>query len=143
LEGGVSGKRQHLFGDVAHYYLSFIYYDREDEHSFAALQCLNRYGSLLPGKILHATFDRCRRELQKHSYLFDPDYDKVFTELPVDHYRIDRLMINTKVKEALVIDYKTGGIHEEEQVDNYVKSLQKIPAFSGYSFSSKYVKLEI
>lgn len=136
-------KRQHLFGDVAHYYLSFIYYDREDEHSFAALQCLNRYGSLLPGKILHATFDRCRRELQKHSYLFDPDYDKVFTELPVDHYRIDRLMINTKVKEALVIDYKTGGIHEEEQVDNYVKSLQKIPAFSGYSFSSKYVKLEI
>ncbi|HOA30030.1 MAG TPA: 3'-5' exonuclease, partial [Candidatus Cloacimonadota bacterium] len=93
-------KRQHLFGDVVHYYLSFIHYDREDEHSFARLQCLNRYGSLLPEKVLHTTFDRSQQELQKHSYLFDPEYDKVFTELPVDHYRIDRLMINTKIKEA-------------------------------------------
>jgi len=28
-------------------------------------------------------------------------------------------------------------------LDNYVKALQRIPAFSGYSFISKYVMLNI
>jgi len=126
-----------------HYYLSFIKHDRDDEHGFARLQCLNRYGSLLPQKVLEAIFARTREELREHSYLFAMEYDKIFTEFSVFNYRIDRLMLNTSTREAWVIDFKTGAIHEQEQVDTYVAALQKLPAFSGYSFRSSYVKLEI
>ena len=107
------------------------------------MQCLNRYGSLLPQKVLEAIFARTREELREHSYLFAMEYDKIFTEFSVFNYRIDRLMLNTSTREAWVIDFKTGAIHEQEQVDTYVAALQKLPAFSGYSFRSSYVKLEI
>jgi len=136
-------KRQHLYGDLVHYYLSFIRQDTSSEHRFAALQCINRYGSLLPIETLNSVFEDTRSELHKHSYLFDPDYDKVFTELPIGKLRIDRVMVNSGSKEALVIDFKTGGIYEEEQLENYVDALKRTPAFKDYRFSSKYVNLEI
>lgn len=136
-------KRQHLYGELAHYYLSFIRRDTDDEHSYAALQCLSHYGSLLSERVLRDVFESVKQELRKHSFLFAPVYDKVYTELPVNRLRIDRLMVNTQAKEALVIDYKTGGIHEEDQIDKYIAALKKLPAFSGYSFSGQYVNIRI
>lgn len=136
-------KRQHLYGDIVHYYLSFIRYNSEAEHHFAALQCLNRYGSLLPEQTLHSIFESSKTELQSHGYLFEDQYDKVFTEFPINALRIDRLMVNSQKKEAVVIDYKTGGIYEIDQLDSYVAALKRLPAFRDYSFSSQYVNLKI
>ncbi|MDD2544005.1 MAG: UvrD-helicase domain-containing protein [Candidatus Cloacimonetes bacterium] len=134
-------QRQHLYGDLLHYYLSFIHSDTGDEHRMAASQCISRYGSLLPETTLKSIFESGKRELRKHSYLFDPAFDKVFTELPIGHLRIDRLMLNSTQKLALVIDYKTGGIHEQEQIEHYIQALKRIPALKDYSFESRYVQL--
>jgi hypothetical protein len=95
----------------------------------------------LPETTLKSIFESGKRELRKHSYLFDPAFDKVFTELPIGHLRIDRLMLNSTQKLALVIDYKTGGIHEQEQIEHYIQALKRIPALKDYSFESRYVQL--
>lgn len=132
---------QHLYGDILHYYLSFILRDTADEHRLALKHCLKRYGSLLPESKIKELCESGRRKLQEYSYLFGAEYDKVYTELPVKKYRIDRLLINSAQKQALVIDYKTGGIHELEQLERYVKALQELPAFAGYNFEYQYISL--
>jgi ATP-dependent exoDNAse (exonuclease V) beta subunit len=136
-------KRHALYGDLTHYYLSFILHDTPDQHSRATRESMQRYGSILGTARISRTLESIRRELYKHSYLFDSAYDKVFTEFAIGAFRVDRLMLNTQSKEALIVDFKTGGIHEQEQLEIYQKALCKHPALCDYRFSTRYVKLEI
>lgn len=134
---------QHLYGDILHYYLSFILRDTEDEHRLALKHCLKRYGSLLPESKIRELCESGRRKLQEYSYLFAAEYDKVYTELPVKKYRIDRLLVNTAKKEVLIIDYKTGRIHEPEQLEKYKAALEELPAFQGYRYKLEYIPLQV
>ncbi|MCB5253863.1 MAG: UvrD-helicase domain-containing protein [Candidatus Cloacimonadaceae bacterium] len=136
-------KRQALWGDLAHYYLFFIKTDSPDEHERARRECISRYGSLLPVAQLKRFFSKLCLEIRKHGYLFDPDYDRIYNEFEVGDSRVDRLMLNTAAKKAWIIDYKTGDIHEQEQLDVYQKALSALPAFQGYSFQKDYVLLDL
>lgn len=136
-------KRQALWGDLAHYYLSFIKTDSEDEHERARRESISRYGSILPVAGLERFFVKLCQEIRKHSYLFDPDYDKIYNEFEVGSFRVDRLMLNTAGKKAWIIDYKTGDVHEKEQLDVYQEVLAGMPAFQGYSFKTEYVRLDV
>jgi ATP-dependent exoDNAse (exonuclease V) beta subunit len=136
-------KRQALWGDLAHYYLSFIQIDSPDEHERAGRESISRYGSLLPLEQLTRFFARLIQEIRKHSQIFDPDYDKIYNEFEVGSFRVDRLMLNTAGKKAWIIDYKTGDVHEKEQLEIYQEVLAALPAFQGYSFKTEYVMLDL
>jgi ATP-dependent exoDNAse (exonuclease V) beta subunit len=136
-------KRQALWGDIVHYYLSYIKRDTPDEHSRARRECTKRYGSLLPMTKLMRLFEALPHELRRHSYLFDLRYDRLYNEFELANYRIDRLMLDTSAKVAVIIDYKTGGIHEKEQLDRYEKALAALPALQGFCFEKHYVPLDI
>lgn len=134
-------KRQALYGDLAHYYLSFIRYDRPEEHQRALRESLQRYGSLLGEQKIRRVLSGLVDEIRKYSYLFDPKYDKVYTEFALGHYRVDRLMLDTAAAEAVLIDYKTGGIAEIEQLERYHDALAAHTALNGYKFSMHYVQV--
>lgn len=136
-------KRQALWGDLAHYYLSFIKTDSPDEHERARRESISRYGSLLPIAQLERFFSNLCQEIRKHSHLFDPEYDKIYNEFEVGDSRVDRLMLNTAAKKAWIIDYKTGDIHEREQLDVYQEALVALPALQGYSFRKDYILLDL
>ena len=134
-------KRHALYGDLAHFYISFIIRDEELEHQRAKRECIQRFGSILPQSRITRFVDDLQQELRNHSYLFDPEYDHVFTEFAVGKYRIDRLMLNTRAKKALIVDFKTGGIHEQDQLEVYKLALEGLPTLQGYSFETRYVSL--
>lgn len=123
--------RANLIGDLWHYYLSFIFHDRPEEHRYARQRAVSRYCSLLTRQRIDAELDKLRTRLRDFPQLFDPHWDRIFTELPIyqgaKELRVDRLMIDTNAKEALIIDYKTGKIHEPEQLERYREVLSKLP----------------
>lgn len=136
-------KRQALYGELAHYYLSFIRYNLPDEHSRAYRESSQRYGSLLGSTRINRYLQRLCAEIHKHSDLFDSSYDKIFTEFAIGAYRVDRLMLNTKEKEALIVDFKTGCVYEQDQLDTYQRELSSHPALNDYRFSARYVSIEV
>ena len=81
--------------------------------------------------------------------MFPPDYDKVFTEFTLfsegNQYRIDRLLIDTKQKRALILDYKTGITKEQEQLEHYKNALSNLPAIKDGNFSidTKFISLSL
>ncbi|MCK4654917.1 MAG: PD-(D/E)XK nuclease family protein, partial [Candidatus Cloacimonetes bacterium] len=60
-------------------------------------------------------------------------------------FRIDRMMVNTKNKEILIIDYKTGAHYEEEQLDKYEEIIEKLAVVKKdkYSVKTKFVEVRI
>ncbi|MDP3113568.1 MAG: UvrD-helicase domain-containing protein [Candidatus Cloacimonadaceae bacterium] len=142
-------ERHNLFGDLAHCYLSFIKKNLSTEHQYALRQCLSRYCNVLPESGIIEFVDKIKLALASHPELFDARWDKVFTEFGIQHrgreYRLDRLMLDTKAKAALIVDFKTGGIHELDQLDHYRKALLSLPVFDAgnYVVETLYIKLKL
>jgi ATP-dependent exoDNAse (exonuclease V) beta subunit len=115
--------RAALKGSVAHYYLSYIKYNKPDEQSVARLRTLRQFGNLLRKADLEAIIAKVDAQLPRMSTIFDPAYDLILTEYTVfqkgKEYRIDRLMLNSQAKTYCIIDFKTGGIHEPDQIALY------------------------
>ena len=65
----------------------------------------------------------------------------MYTEFALGHYRVDRLMLDTAAAEAVLIDYKTGGIAEIDQLERYHDALAAHTALNGYKFSMHYVQV--
>ncbi|MDZ4182720.1 MAG: 3'-5' exonuclease, partial [Candidatus Cloacimonadaceae bacterium] len=142
-------ERHNLYGDLAHYYLSHIKRNLPEEHQFALRQCLSRYCNVLTQNGIMDYINKLKPALAKHPELFDPRWDKVFTEFGIHYhgkeYRLDRLMLSTAQKVALIVDYKTGGIHELDQLERYREALSALPVFARDDFRIEilYVKLQI
>ena len=140
--------RQNLFGDLAHHYLSFVKLDLPAEHDYAAKQCLARFGSLLTREPIQARIQILRSNLPQER-IFPSGYDKVFTEFTLWHqgreHRIDRLLLDTTHKRALILDYKTGDSREEGQLQRYKRALLALPAIrdQNYQVETEFVDLKI
>ena len=140
--------RSNLYGNLAHYYLSFLKYNLPEEHNYALKQCILKYGTLLTHSEIEEKINSLKNNLPI-SELFPPDYDKVFTEFTLfsegNQYRIDRLLIDTKQKRALILDYKTGVTKEQEQLEHYKKALSNLPAIKDDNFSidTKFISLTL
>nr|HPH60107.1 hypothetical protein [Candidatus Syntrophosphaera sp.] len=140
--------RQNLFGDLAHHYLSFVKLDLPAEHDYAAKQCLARFGSLLTRETIQARIQILRSNLPQER-IFPSGYDKVFTEFTLWHqgreHRIDRLLLDTTHKRALILDYKTGDSREEGQLQRYKRALLALPAIrdQNYQVETEFVDLKI
>ncbi|HNQ42936.1 MAG TPA: 3'-5' exonuclease, partial [Candidatus Cloacimonadota bacterium] len=142
-------KRQNLIGDIVHFYLSFIKHDHDEEYTIAQQACLARYGSLLNRGKLQRILDTARSEIARYAFIFDPSYPHIFTEFTItgSHgtMRIDRLMVDPRGLRIQVIDFKTGAIHEKDQLDTYVQALLELPAFQNadYQIEQRYVLLAV
>ncbi len=139
--------RRNLIGDLIHHYLSFVKWDKSEEHERAGRECLARFGSLFTQSEIAEKLDALRRALPREK-IFLPGYDKVFTEFTLygggSPLRLDRLMLDTKNKQALILDYKTGG-QDQAQLDTYKKALESLPAIreGGYNVSTAFVDIRL
>lgn len=140
--------RRNLLGNLIHYYLSYVRRNLQSEHEYAARQCLALYGSILTQTEILGTVERLRQSLLAEPELFDPSYDKIFTEYTLFYrgreLRLDRLSLDTKNKKALILDYKTGLSRQQSQLDLYLQAVQSIKAISsqGYTVSAKFLLLK-
>lgn len=140
--------RQNLFGDLAHHYLSFVKHDLPHEHDHAAKQCLARFGSLLTQDTIQARLAVLRSNLPREK-IFLAGYDKVFTEFTLWYrgreLRLDRLLLDTAGKRALILDYKTGEIGDPLQLERYKQALLSLPALrdTNYRVGTAFIELMI
>ncbi len=121
-----------LLGDLRHYYLSHLSYNTASEHTLALRKTLKRYGSILKQSQIREVIESLKAKLREHLWIFEPKWDRIYNELSLylngKELRLDRLMIDTKQKEAMIVDYKSGGIFDEEQLERYKQALLQIPA---------------
>jgi len=152
LEGAINlknlfiNKKSRLIGSATHVYLSFIKYDLPYEHDIAYKQTIRLYGNIMTKERIMDVANNAKNFIEQHQYIFDRKWDKVFNEFSVIDkekrlYRIDRLMINTREKEIMIIDYKTGQSSDENQIENYMILIKNMPAMmqDNYKIQGKYV----
>jgi ATP-dependent exoDNAse (exonuclease V) beta subunit len=139
-------KKSKLIGSAAHVYLSFIKYDLPEEHEIAILQTIRLFGNILSKKELNEVVSRAKDFINNNSTYFSNEWDRIYNEFGIydrhKHlYRIDRLMVNTRQKQILIIDYKTGEIEDENQVEYYKTLIKQMAVYKrgGYSISGEYV----
>lgn len=140
-----------LFGNIAHEYLSGIKYNEMREKQISRNLIISKYGSLLPRSEIEAILLKTDAFIDSHQEMFDKaKWDKVFCELIIfnekgEESRLDRMMIDTRKKVIKIIDYKTGSIHEKEQLDRYQVIIEKLPKVKkdNYRVKSEYVKIDI
>ncbi len=139
--------RHQLLGNVAHEYLNYIKYGEEKEFLIAKSMVFKKFGSLLNREELRQAINICHKFIRENQEIFDRKWDKVFNEKTVfqkgKEYRIDRMMVNSKTKEVMIIDYKTGGIYDENQVNNYVDIIKEIPFVkeNGFRVEGKFMEV--
>lgn len=115
--------RDNLKGNIAHYFLAQLKYTSQEEIDIARTLTLRQFGNLMTAKDLTQLIDKIEQQISALADLFKPEYDIIYNEYPITHYgkeyRLDRLMLNTKAKTYRIIDYKTGGVYDEEQLNHY------------------------
>jgi ATP-dependent exoDNAse (exonuclease V) beta subunit len=131
--------RHQLYGNVAHEFLTYIKYGKnardndqwQSQIKTARNMVYRRYGSLLAQDKLEMIITSSYDFVEQNANIFSAKWDKVFTEKTVFHnsqeYRIDRMMVDSKNKEIMIIDYKTGGIDDKEQVQHYIDIIKDLP----------------
>lgn len=138
-----------LIGNIVHEYLAHIKYYEPAELEIARNRTIAKYGSLLPQIEIATILGKIDIFINSHSkYFAKSKWDKVFNEHTIfnensKELRIDRLMINTKTKEILIVDFKTGSVYEEEQLDKYKAIIEKLPVVKreNYRVETEYVEI--
>lgn len=136
-----------LIGNVVHEYLSGIKYNEPAEKQLSERRIIAKYGSLLPITELHTILSNLDVFLDSKQEIFDKSrWDEVFNEQIIfdeqgRESRIDRMMIDIENKLIKIIDYKTGSIHEKEQLDRYKAIIEKLPLVEkeDYRVDTEYV----
>ena len=144
--GGISKSK--LYGSAVHTYLSYIHYNTDAEHKIASMQLLRAYGNIF------SEYELEKIQMDSHKIIFDNQdlysekWDKVFNELTLivsenKSVRLDRLMIDSKSKKILIIDYKTGAIMDSNQIDYYKTIVSRLPILEkeDYDIEACYVSI--
>lgn len=140
-----------LIGNIVHEYLAHIKYNNVSEMEIASKKTIAKYGSLMRRDKLDAVLQKVNTFIDSHSEYFDNSkWDKIFNEYTFfnengKELRIDRLMIDTTKKEILIVDFKTGSIYEEEQLDRYKEVIEKLPVVKqdGYRVETEFCVVEV
>ncbi len=140
-----------LTGNIVHFYLSNIDYANDQNREVAFYRTIAKYGSLMHRDKIQAILEKTNDFIRENIELFSKEnWDKVFNEYSIFNakgreFRIDRMMVNSKNKEILVIDYKTGAHYEEEQLDKYKEIIEKLAVVKKdkYVVKTKFVEVRI
>jgi hypothetical protein len=134
-----------------HEYLSHIDYDNLEIRQIALENTIAKYGSLFHRNKINEIVLQVNVFLKENSDFFNKDnWNKVFNEYTIfdgnnKESRIDRLMINTKEKKILILDYKTGIHFEQEQLDKYKEIVDKLPLVKKdkYRVDVKFIEVKV
>ncbi|MDA3812890.1 MAG: UvrD-helicase domain-containing protein, partial [Candidatus Cloacimonetes bacterium] len=138
-------------GNIVHEYLSHIDYDNLEIRQIALENTIAKYGSLFHRNKINEIVLQVNVFLKENSDFFNKDnWNKVFNEYTIfdgnnKESRIDRLMINTKEKKILILDYKTGIHFEQEQLDKYKEIVDKLPLVKKdkYRVDVKFIEVKV
>ncbi|HPT72188.1 MAG TPA: UvrD-helicase domain-containing protein [Candidatus Cloacimonadota bacterium] len=137
-----------MIGNAVHYMLSFLTYAEEGELHLAKLKTIELYGHYLSPVELEQVENSVRGFIQNSPDIFSRTWTKVFTEFTLydkynQEFRLDRLLIDEVNKKILIVDYKTGEISDEEQLENYRNLLIDLPIVKKgkYTIATQYVEM--
>lgn len=133
--------KANLVGDLLHLYLSHIIRNTVSEHQMAEKRCVQRFGAIFPRATIDKLIERARQACKDNPWLFDGAWDRIFTEQDLYHQgkllRMDRLMLCSSARKALIVDYKSGEIHDPNQLDTYAQALASMPAAQIYTIETR------
>jgi ATP-dependent exoDNAse (exonuclease V) beta subunit len=134
-------------GNIVHYYLSYIRYNTEPERELAVDRTNAYFGTLMSLDMIADMIRVADQFIGHHPELYSSErWDHVFTEYTLfsgTEIRLDRMMVDEANREIMIVDYKTGMVYEEEQIDLYVKAVKKLPHVQkeGYAVSGAYYQV--
>ena len=151
LKNEIRDNQSIQIGNIVHEYLSHINFDDPRIKQLALENTLAKYGSLFHRKKIKEIIFKVNQFINDNDNYFNKDnWDIVFNEFTIfDKYgkesRIDRLMINTKEKKILILDYKTGAYFEQEQLDRYKEIIETFPIVKKekYRVNTRFVEVKI
>ncbi|MEJ6951997.1 UvrD-helicase domain-containing protein [Natronospora cellulosivora (SeqCode)] len=130
-------------GLALHYYLENIKYNTKTERDYAFNLMMARYGNILGLIKIEGIARRVESFLKKNQIYFE-DYWQVFNEYQIEFegekYRIDRLLLNEDKKEIFILDYKSGYLKEQSQLDKY-KNIVKNMCNRKYRVFTKFLEV--
>ncbi len=138
-------------GNLAHYYLSFVKHGTESERKNATSHALSFYGNLFVPEEIEAIVQKVDAFIDANHSVFDANtWPTVFTEHTLfspkgRELRLDRLMVNERQKEIMIIDYKTGELYDAGQIEEYIAAVSALPVVKreGYKVSGRFLELEL
>ena len=142
-------EQANLIGDLVHSYLSHLVRNSLQEQERGLLLAIKDYGSIIPQARIRAVLEQVNKDLHRFPELFDKRYDLVFNEKTIWYHgrelRTDRMMVCTDSREILLVDYKTGEIHDKEQLELYSKALYELPWVQklSYKVASRFIELSL
>lgn len=140
-----------LIGNIVHDYLSHIRYRQEDEMIIAKNRTVSKFGNLISHQELTKIIAKIDKFIEENPDIFNPNiWSIVFNEMSIfnnfgHEFRIDRMMIDFRNKIVKIIDFKTGSIHEQDQLDRYKRIIERLPIVKkeNYTVETEYVKIVI
>ena len=143
--------RNILKGIIAHYYLSFIFEDTNDNRQKALNRTIADFGGLYSKNKIIEISKKIKAFLKKENEYFQyKNWDRIFNEHIIfdadgKEYRIDRLLVNTKKKEIMILDFKTGEDFDEKQIAEYKRIIEELPIVKreNYKVDAKFLYIEI
>ena len=137
-------------GNLVHYYLSFIKTATAAEKESARKKTLAFYGTLISPVEIEAIIDKVDQFIQKNAEIFSTTWTHVYTEFTLfdqtgREQRIDRLMVNEGDKIVEIIDYKTGHVFEQEQIETYIDLVSSLPLVhqQGYEVKGRFLEIDV
>ncbi len=137
-------------GTIVHFYLSQLIRGTEEEKRRARIGTVSRFGTLLPATEVLRLLDQVDRRLsQQQADLFSDRY-KSFTEQTVfspegKELRIDRLLVDEKERQVVIVDFKTGEQYDEGQMQAYVEAVAALPVVQQgrYTVRGEFIEIKL
>ncbi len=133
-------------GVASHYYLSFIKSGDSSEKKIAFEMTMKKYGNMLGKDEVIRIIEKLNKFIEKNSNYFNTE-SKVINEFTIfdktdnREYRIDKLLINEKTKNCLIVDFKTGVTKDISQLEKYKELVLTI--IPGYSIEVVFANIKL
>ncbi|PID28467.1 MAG: hypothetical protein CSB55_04755 [Candidatus Cloacimonadota bacterium] len=124
-------------GELVHDFMQMIYYFKPPEIEAAERYILKKYGSWFSAETIKKIIETVLMQAEKYTEVFSEDWDHIFTEYILfdkdkKECRIDRFSVNFKDKKILIVDYKTGSVYDESQLDHYKKIISEMNMYKHF-----------
>lgn len=140
-------EKERIMGLALHYYLEQIKYGLSDEKRTARKLVSAKYGNILGDELTAEALERAESFIAENPDYFSRRWE-VFTEYAInsaedgeESSRIDRLLLDREQEEILIVDYKSGEIREEAQLERYRQKIMD-ECGSRYSIRTEFATIK-
>mgnify|MGYP000008083874 CR=1 FL=1 len=144
FEFNLDKERAQVVGLGLHFYLEQVLYGSGEELELAARLVMSRYGNILGREDTEKLIARAEGFVADNPEYFSEEYD-ILTEYSLwlddgSMKRVDRLLIDRDNRLIKIIDFKSGAIESDDQLDEYQEILAD-ELGQEYSFETEYVNI--